>query len=265
MPVMKYKKKLRVAILTADTLKHQKLLLEKYGNYFDLFSKLFQNAKNNNIDSSENAIDKIKLELLSFDVMEKMEYPSVSELNDIDGVLITGSVSSAYDDEPWIHGLVKYTKDLIENHKHVKLVGVCFGHQIVGKALGVPVVKNPLGFEVGVHKITLTDPGKKLAKADNEFLDIVTILPEGFVNIGATEKCAIHGMIKDNHVLTIQGHPEYFKEWTQDLLMSRRDLFSRDEYEQVFKAAELDHEGVWFGQKILRFFAENSDSTVDPP
>ncbi|CAG8476104.1 13408_t:CDS:2 [Ambispora leptoticha] len=255
---MKYKGQLRIAILVTDIINHGPLF-EKYGDYFDLFSRLFQSAQNNINAGNKNGIDKIKLELLSFDVVKKMEYPSLSELKEIDGVLITGSASSVYDDAPWIQRLVKYTKHLIENQNRVKLVGVCFGHQIIGKAMGAPVIKNPLGYEVGVHKITLTYPGKKFLKTDNKFLDIVIALPKGFVNIGTSEKCTIQGMIKDNHVLTIQGHPEFFKEWVQGLLVIRKHRFSKEDYEQAWKAAELKHDGVWMGQKILEFFAENSN------
>ena len=56
--------------------------------------------------------------------------------------------ASAYEDVPWINCLTEFTANLIENHPRIKLVGICFGHQIVARSQNVRVVKNPLGWEV---------------------------------------------------------------------------------------------------------------------
>ena len=44
----------------------------------------------------------------------------------------------------------------------VRLVGVCFGHQIIGRALDVGVGRNDKGWEVAVVPVELTDKGKEI-------------------------------------------------------------------------------------------------------
>lgn len=46
--------------------------------------------------------------------------------------------------------------------KRVKLIGVCFGHQIIGRALGAPVARSEKGYEMSVIELNLTARGKKL-------------------------------------------------------------------------------------------------------
>jgi GMP synthase-like glutamine amidotransferase len=41
----------------------------------------------------------------------------------------------------------------------VRIIGVCFGHQIVGRALGLRVGRNDDGWEVSVLPIGLTEFG----------------------------------------------------------------------------------------------------------
>jgi GMP synthase-like glutamine amidotransferase len=81
-----------------------------------------------------------------------------------DAVLITGSRHSAFEDEPWIVKLVEYTKKCIEGGTRV--VGVCFGHQIVGRALGVDVGRCDKGWELAVIEVELTEKGKQLFQMD---------------------------------------------------------------------------------------------------
>lgn len=58
-------------------------------------------------------------------------------------------------------GLVEFTKEVLAQDQ-VRLIGVCFGHQIVGQALGAPVVRSEKGFELSVIELDLTARGKEL-------------------------------------------------------------------------------------------------------
>lgn len=46
------------------------------------------------------------------------------------------------------------------------MVGVCFGHQIIGRAAGVKVGRSDGGWEVSVLPVELTAKGKEIFKQD---------------------------------------------------------------------------------------------------
>jgi GMP synthase-like glutamine amidotransferase len=72
---------------------------------------------------------------------------------------------NSFDNDPWILKLVEYTKQVLAQDR-VRIIGVCFGHQIVGRALGQRVGRGDGGWEVSVTPITLAQKGKDLFKTD---------------------------------------------------------------------------------------------------
>lgn len=72
---------------------------------------------------------------------------------------------NSYEDIPWINRLVDFTRKVIE-HDRVRLLGICFGHQIVGRALNVKVGPSSKGWELAVCDVDLTDQGKQLFGKD---------------------------------------------------------------------------------------------------
>ncbi len=68
---------------------------------------------------------------------------------------------SSFEDVPWINKLVDFTAQVLADDR-VRLIGVCFGHQIIGRALGIKVGPNEAGWEVSVSDVNLTEKGKEL-------------------------------------------------------------------------------------------------------
>lgn len=67
----------------------------------------------------------------------------------------------SYKDIPWINRLTDYTSAILAQDR-VRLLGICFGHQIVGRALGAPVGVSDHGWEVAVTETTMTAQAKEL-------------------------------------------------------------------------------------------------------
>lgn len=137
-------RQLNLALLVCDT--PRKEVVEKYGDYPHLFPQVFNGA----IGDRD-----VQISWKHFDVVHKQEYPDLQDLADnktFDGIVITGSVASAYLDDPWILKLVDFVKVMRTEpyRSQVRLVGVCFGHQIIARACGGTCVKNPKGWEVSV-------------------------------------------------------------------------------------------------------------------
>lgn len=80
--------------------------------------------------------------------------------------MLTAAGHTSFDNDPWILRLVDFTKDVLAQDR-VRLIGICFGHQIIGRALGVTVGRNTDGWEVSVCKVDLTAKGKELFEKDS--------------------------------------------------------------------------------------------------
>ena len=71
----------------------------------------------------------------------------------------------SFADSPWIKKLVEYTAHALEQQR-VRIIGVCFGHQIVARAMGAKVGRNPDGWEAAVSDVQLSEKGKELFGLD---------------------------------------------------------------------------------------------------
>lgn len=58
---------------------------------------------------------------------------------------------------------MEFTKRVLAQDR-VRVIGVCFGHQIVGRAMGVGVGRSDDGWEISVLPVQLTEKGKELFK-----------------------------------------------------------------------------------------------------
>lgn len=132
---------------------------EAYGTYHDIFESLF--SKSLPPPSNESTQNVKELIIESYNVVSN-HYPSLDALQRADFLLISGSAASAYLPEPWIITLVSFVRDLPQVMPGLRIVGICFGHQIVGIAFGGTVQKNELGWEIGVRSLVLTNWGKRI-------------------------------------------------------------------------------------------------------
>lgn len=72
---------------------------------------------------------------------------------------------NSFDNDPWILKLVEFTEKLLKQNR-VRIIGVCFGHQILGRALGAKVGRSDNGWEISVLPVELTAKGKEVFQQD---------------------------------------------------------------------------------------------------
>ncbi|KAM1721238.1 hypothetical protein TB2_022347 [Malus domestica] len=169
------------------------------------------------------------------------EFPDMDDLQSYDGFIISGSPYDAYGNDYWIIKLCFLLQSLDAMEK--KVLGICFGHQVLCRALGGKVGKAYTGWDIGLRKVKLV---KELAPFSfvNDLDDVPPALsiiechqdevwevPLGAEVIGYSDKTGVEMFTIGGHVLGIQGHPEY----SQDILSNLIDrLFNSDCIEKGF-------------------------------
>ncbi|PTD93833.1 hypothetical protein C9439_05475 [archaeon SCG-AAA382B04] len=131
-----------------------------------------------------------------------------------DGYIISGSPKSVNDKDNWIRKAERFVTKLHAKKKPV--LGVCWGHQLLAKALG-GVVEKLFERKIGYKKIELTKEGKNdntvFRGIPKNFLAFITHhdsikeLPTDSKILAKKEK-TIQGFKKD-FAYGVQFHPEY--------------------------------------------------------
>lgn len=155
------------------------------------------------------------------------EFPK--DVFECDAWIITGSPCSCYDDLPWIKKLSSIIKDC-HTHK-AKLLGICFGHQLIAQALGGKVEKSPKGWGVGIRSFDVLDYHEfmdETLQGDQCSLifshqDQVIKLPRDAKHLGKDSFCENQMYCIDKHIFCVQGHPEFSLGFATRLYMSRTD------------------------------------------
>ncbi|GAB4819031.1 hypothetical protein N2152v2_006077 [Parachlorella kessleri] len=149
------------------------------------------------------------------------DFPTEEELQTFDGFVITGSVGDAFGQEDWLvklRGLVRRVAD-----SQTRLLGVCFGHQVVGTAYDAKVGRAGF-FECGAREVTVHPAARASVGASwaellpdrlviNEVhQDQVLEVPKGATILASSERCPIEAFCIGSNVLCLQGHPEFDEE-----------------------------------------------------
>jgi GMP synthase-like glutamine amidotransferase len=174
-----------------------------------------------------------------------------------DAFLITGSKSSVYDDKAWIRSLEDFVRALHATRS--KLIGICFGHQLIAQALGGTVAKSAKGWGVGINAYVVDDTLFKQADGKDLCLlashqDQVMQMPPGAKQIATNAHCEVAGMVLGEHILTFQGHPEFTPDYARELLSFRRDMIGEERADEGLNSLVVrEHEGARAARWILDF------------
>lgn len=141
-------------------------------------------------------------------------YPADEEIGEWDAYLLTGSRHTSYHDDPWIIRLCEFVKKvLLSPQCKSKVIGICFGHQIVARALGGRV-EQANSWEVSYSQIDLTEQGQKIfgqtqLEINQMHRDVVSCAPEQCMVIASNKAVSIQGMLWPGRALTLQGKYMY--------------------------------------------------------
>jgi GMP synthase-like glutamine amidotransferase len=179
-------------------------------------------------------------------------------LDDHDAILVTGSPCSVHDEHDWIARLVELVHDA--NERRLRIIGSCFGHQLIARAFGGEVGHNEHGWVIGNIPVHIyADPGWMQSGSVSTGLyhfnqERVTRLPPGAVAYARTDDYEDYGYTIGDNVFCFQGHPEQPHRAMVNFLNTTPGLSpeARARAESCIAAGKPDAH-IW-GEWMMRFF-----------
>lgn len=141
-----------------------------------------------------------------------------------DGVVISGSQTSVYDDHEWIHALTSWVRDI--HRADVPTLGICWGHQFLAQSFGGRVVdmgEHELGYRT-VHRRGEDPLFGDIPSSFTAFQthsDRVAELPAGAVELARNDYGIQAFRLGTRY--GVQFHPEYDRE-TAEWVIGNKDL-----------------------------------------
>jgi GMP synthase-like glutamine amidotransferase len=140
-------------------------------------------------------------------------------------VIVTGSAAGVYDDLPWIPQLVDWLRAA---RGRTRIVGICFGHQVLAHAFGGEVVKSDKGWGVGLHRYdVLSDEpwmhprARTIAIPVSHQDQVVAVSPDARV-IASSGFTPYAGLAWGEDAISFQCHPEFQPDYAAALVETRR-------------------------------------------
>lgn len=210
-----------------------------YGGYYGVFVRM------------------LKEEGESWDVFRvaRGDFPADDQIGDYDGFVITGSCNDAHGNDLWICKLLILLNKLDAMKK--KVLGICFGHQILGRALGGKIGRARGGWDIGITQVQLY-PSKIFTSLNMPtslsiiecHRDEVWALPPEAEVLAWSERTGVEMFRCGDHIMGIQGHPEYTKDILLHLIdrLSSRQLIEEslaEEGKTRLETSEPDRDAWW--------------------
>lgn len=196
-----------------------------------------------------------------FDIyqIQNLEYPQ--NIHECDAYITTGSRYGVNDNYVWIKRLEAFICEL--NQAKKPLVGICFGHQLIAKALGGVVEKSDKGWGVGVsfNQVVSTRPWME---PHQDHLNLIVSHQDQVIRLPKSRKvdvlvrssfCPYYMLAYNEHFISVQGHPEFSKEYSASLMNNRRNIISSERIMNGEASLQSNVDDQLITRWIVNFFA----------
>jgi GMP synthase-like glutamine amidotransferase len=183
-------------------------LRERFGGYADMLQRLLGE----------------RFDYVVYDAQQgPLPDPEAGEL----AYLLTGSPAGVYDGSDWIAALAHFLRSV---KGKAKLVGICFGHQIMAEAFGGKVEKSDKGWGIGLHRHNVLAEAAWMAPALRSIAipvshqDQIVVQPPA-TRILASSSFSPFAMLgyEDQPAISCQFHPEFEPGFARALIEARRE------------------------------------------
>ena len=230
---------MKAAILQCDN------VLEKFQSRFGDYPKM--------VEQMFDGVD----QPLSFDTYDCRQGQFPTDINAYDFYLTTGSKASVYEKLDWVQLLIEFVQQL-DRHKK-KLVGICFGHQLMAMAREGKVEKSNKGWGIGVARNRVISQPEWMGEEVTEInilvshQDQIIELPGDTLVIAESDFCPFFIVQWGDHFLSIQGHPEWNNDYSRTLINDRRAIIPVDQVNAGLESLTIAPDNALFTRWIMEF------------
>jgi GMP synthase (glutamine-hydrolysing) len=154
-------------------------------------------------------------------------HDALPEPEQLAGVIVTGSAAFLKQAAPWMDAGMQYLCRLVA--AKTPTFGICFGHQMLGQALGGRVDRNPNGREIGTVLVEVLDTSCLLGPdcqlpfaAQTTHMDSVVSLPPGAQVLARSAQEPYAFVRFSEFAWGVQFHPEMDAEVMRCYIQERR-------------------------------------------
>ncbi len=172
-------------------------------------------------------LKKSQAKVKTINVLENKKLPT---LNSARGFIITGSHAMVTEELGWSIRVEKYIQKISKTN--IPLLGICYGHQLIAKALGGKSDYNKKGKEIGVVKIQtlpnyykdplLKDFPKKFYAYETHYQTVIK-LPKKAKVLAKNQKESHQAVRFEKNIWGVQFHPEFDKKIMKEYILNQKN------------------------------------------